>query len=117
MGYAAITTTANVTRAPGQYTITAANGTLNSSDDSFSFAGGTLTVTKANQTINFGALATKTYGGADFTVSATASSNLAVSFAASGNCTVTGNSVHLTGAGSCTITASQSGDANYNAAP
>jgi beta-lactam-binding protein with PASTA domain len=25
--------------------------------------------------------------------------------------------VHLTGAGSCTITASQAGDANYNAAP
>jgi chitinase len=25
--------------------------------------------------------------------------------------------VHLTGAGSCTITASQGGDANYNAAP
>ncbi|HYW73248.1 MAG TPA: Ig-like domain repeat protein, partial [Pyrinomonadaceae bacterium] len=43
-------------------------------------------------------------------------SGLAVSFGASGNCTITGNTVHITGAGSCTITASQAGDANYNAA-
>ena len=59
----------------------------------------------------------KTYGDADFTVSATASSGLPVSFAAAGNCTVSGNTVHLTGAGSCTITASQSGDATYAPAP
>ena len=51
------------------------------------------------------------------TVSATASSGLAVSFAASGSCTVTTATVHLTGAGACTVTASQAGNANYNAAP
>ncbi len=73
-------------------------------------------IAKANQTISFGALGDKTYGDADFQVSASASSGLTVSFGASGNCTVTGDMVHLTGAGSCTITASQSGDANYNAA-
>jgi hypothetical protein len=28
-----------------------------------------------------------------------------------------GTSLHITGAGSCTVTASQPGDANYNAAP
>jgi uncharacterized delta-60 repeat protein len=72
---------------------------------------------KANQTITFGALANKTFGDADFTVSATASSGLSVSFAASGQCTVASNTVHITGAGSCTITASQAGDSNYNAAP
>lgn len=71
---------------------------------------------KQNQTITFGALAGKTYGDADFTISATASSGLAVSFAASGNCTVGGSLVHITGAGSCTITASQPGDLDYNAA-
>src|SRR6185436_9584639 len=49
----------------------------------------------------------------DFTVSATASSGLPVSFSATDNCTVSGNVVHLTGAGSCTITASQAGDATY----
>jgi hypothetical protein len=72
---------------------------------------------KASQTITFGALADKTFGDPDFAVSASASSGLAVSFAASGSCTVSGSQVHLTGAGSCTITASQAGDANYNAAP
>jgi chitinase len=40
-----------------------------------------------------------------------------VSFAASGNCVVSGVTVHLTGAGSCTITASQAGDVNYEPAP
>src|SRR5205085_76453 len=74
------------------------------------------TVVKATQTITFGALSNKTFGDPDFTVSATASSGLAVSFSASGQCTVSGNTVHLTGAGSCTITASQAGDSNYNAA-
>ncbi|HXI24418.1 MAG TPA: Ig-like domain repeat protein [Pyrinomonadaceae bacterium] len=75
-----------------------------------------VTAQKANQTITFGALAGKTFGDADFAVSATASSTLAVSFNASGQCTVTGSTVHLTAAGSCTITAKQAGDANFNAA-
>ncbi len=79
-----------------------------------------LTNNKLGQTITFGALAARTFGNADFAVSATASSGLAVTFSASGNCTVSSPSpgtVHLTGAGSCTITASQSGNATYNAAP
>lgn len=72
---------------------------------------------KANQTITFGALAGKTYGDVDFTIAATASSRLAVSFAASGTCTVSGTTVHLTGAGSCTITASEVGNAKWHPAP
>jgi uncharacterized delta-60 repeat protein len=75
-----------------------------------------LTNNKIGQTITFGALANKSFGDADFTISAIASSGLPVSFAASGNCTLTGKSVHLTGAGSCSITASQGGDSGYNAA-
>jgi hypothetical protein len=74
-------------------------------------------VRKGDQTISFGALADKVVGDPDFMVSATASSGLAVSFTASGSCTVSGASVHITGAGTCTITASQPGDANYTAAP
>ena len=73
-------------------------------------------IARASQTITFAALANKTFGDPDFTVSATATSGLAVSFSASGNCTVSGATVHLTSAGSCTITASQAGSANYNAA-
>jgi hypothetical protein len=77
----------------------------------------TFSIAKRSQTITFGGLLGKTYGDADFTVGATASSGLAVSFAASGTCTATGTTVHLTGPGSCTVTASQTGDANFNAAP
>src|SRR5205823_1726245 len=75
------------------------------------------TAAKATQTIAFGALANKSYGNPDFGVSATASSSLVVSFAASGNCSANGTTVHITGAGSCTITASQAGNSNYNPAP
>jgi hypothetical protein len=71
---------------------------------------------KAGQTITFGVLAAKTFGDADFAVSASASSGLVVSFAASGNCTISGATMHITGAGSCTVTASQAGNANINAA-
>ena len=46
-----------------------------------------------------------------------ASSGLPVSFAASGSCTVSGTNVSVTGVGPCTITASQGGNGNYNAAP
>ncbi|HEX3228834.1 MAG TPA: Ig-like domain repeat protein, partial [Pyrinomonadaceae bacterium] len=74
-------------------------------------------IAKANQTITFGALGNKTFGDADFGVSATATSSLAVSFTASGTCTVTGSTVHLSGGGSCTITAKQAGDTSYNSAP
>ena len=72
---------------------------------------------KQNQTIAFGSLSDATYGDPDFNVSATASSGQTVTFGASGNCTVTVATVHITGAGSCTITASQGGDIDYNAAP
>jgi len=77
----------------------------------------TFAIAKANQTITFGALPNKTVVDADFGVAATASSGLAVSFAASGSCTVSGSTMHLTGLGSCTVTASQPGDGNFNAAP
>ena len=79
----------------------------------------TIQVLKGNQTVTFGALSNKTFGDADFIVSATASSGLSVNFTATGNCTVNSPSpgtVHLTSAGSCTINASQTGDSNYNAA-
>jgi hypothetical protein len=72
---------------------------------------------KFNQSITFPALGTHTYGDPDFTLLATASSNLPVSYAVSGNCSVNGSALHITGAGSCAVTASQGGNADYNAAP
>jgi hypothetical protein len=75
-------------------------------------------VSKADQFITFGPLAGKTFGDPDFSVSATASSSLPVSFSiASGPATVSGNTVHITGAGTVTVRASQGGDGNYNPAP
>jgi hypothetical protein len=78
-----------------------------------------VTAQKASQTISFGPLSSKTVGDPDFGVSATASSSLTVSFTASpaSVCTISANTVHITGAGACTITAKQAGDTNYNAAP
>jgi hypothetical protein len=73
-------------------------------------------VNKADQTIDFAPLAGKSYGDAPFTVTATASSTLAVTFAVSGACTIAGNTVTIVSTGSCTVTASQAGSDNYNAA-
>ncbi|PYQ49319.1 MAG: hypothetical protein DMF78_18540, partial [Acidobacteria bacterium] len=75
------------------------------------------TIGKASQTIALGVLASKTFGDPDFGVSATATSGLAVAFAAAGNCTISGATVHITAAGACTVTASQSGDGNDAPAP
>jgi hypothetical protein len=107
---------------PGTVTLAATSVADNSISANFA-----LTVIRKSQAINFAALADKTYGDSDFTVSATSvdsnnnATNLLVSFAvgATDNCTVTASTlsggastatVHITGAGSCTVTASQSGD-------
>src|SRR5439155_23418979 len=76
-----------------------------------SAASSTFTVAKASQTITFGSLAGKTYGDAPFTVAASASSGLTVTFSiVSGPATVSGSTVTVTGAGTVTVRASQSGD-------
>jgi len=77
-----------------------------------------IAVNKASQTINFPAPTSPvTYGVAPFTLSATASSGLPVTFTVtSGPGTVSGNILTITGAGTVVVTASQAGNANYNAA-
>jgi hypothetical protein len=79
-------------------------------------ATGTLEITKASQTISFRPLGDKTYGDQPFAVSATASSGLAVAVSPSGDCSISGTTVTIGRAGSCTITASQEGNGNYNPA-
>ncbi|HXU17948.1 MAG TPA: kelch repeat-containing protein [Terriglobales bacterium] len=82
----------------------------------------TLTVTQASQTIIFAALSNKNYGDAPFTVSATGgASGNPVTFTASpaGVCSsggTNGSTITITGAGNCTVTAHQAGNANYAAA-
>jgi hypothetical protein len=71
-----------------------------------------------DQTITFAQLAGKAFGDADFTVAATASSHLTVTFTASGDCTSSSDgSVHLSAAGECSITAHQGGNTSYRPAP
>jgi uncharacterized protein (TIGR03437 family) len=75
-------------------------------------------VTQASQTITFAVLSNKAFGSAPFTISATASSGLAVTFASNSDvCTISGATVTVAIAGDCTIQASQPGNASYNAAP
>ena len=65
-------------------------------------------VTGTSQTITFPPIGTQTVG-TPLTLDATASSNLPVSYAVSGVCSVTGNVVTFSAGGQCTITASQVG--------
>jgi outer membrane protein OmpA-like peptidoglycan-associated protein len=83
-----------------------------------SSAATTVTFALATQTISFGALSGKTYGDAAFGISATASSGLTVSFASTttGVCTVSGTTVTIVTAGTCTIRATQAGNGNYQPA-
>jgi len=74
-------------------------------------------VGKVAQTIAFGNLPDISYGAPAFGVYAIASSGLPVSFTASGACSVAGNSVQVSGVGTCTVTAMQDGDPLYAAAP
>src|SRR5216117_2440666 len=75
---------------------------------------------KPNQTISFAALPAKTYGDAPFTVSATggaSGSPVTFSVGATDHCSssgTNGSTITITGAGSCTVTAGQAGNGNYN---
>jgi hypothetical protein len=77
-----------------------------------------VTVNKADQTITFGALSIKAVGDADYAPGGAASSGLTISYASSntGVATIVGGYIHIVSAGTTTITASQAGDTNYNAA-
>jgi len=77
-----------------------------------------LAVEKASQAITFAALPPKNVGDADFAPGATATSTLTVTYVSSNTsvATIVGGLIHVVGAGSTDITASQTGDTNYNAA-
>ena len=77
-----------------------------------------LTGTSIPQTISFPAISAQS-AGTTITLSASATSGLAVSFSSStpAVCTISGNSASLIAAGNCTVIASQAGSSNYSAAP
>jgi hypothetical protein len=78
------------------------------------------TINKATQTITFGSLPVKAVGDANFSLSAsTTAAGLTISYASSNSnvATVSGSTVTVVGSGTTTITASQTGNENYEAAP
>ncbi|WP_416867599.1 MAG: T9SS type A sorting domain-containing protein [Imperialibacter sp.] len=102
---------------PGSATITASQ----SGNENYLAAASaeqSLVVNKAGQTITFEPLAAKTFGDPVFEFSATSSIGLPVVFSSSDPAVVSveGNSASIVKAGAVTITASQAGNDNYNAA-
>ena len=96
------------------YRLTATNSNGTGCGDATTFT----TAPKGNQTITFPALPAKTYGDADFAPDATASSGLAVTYTSSNLtvATIVDGNIHIVSAGTAMITATQAGDANWNAA-
>jgi hypothetical protein len=77
-----------------------------------------VTAQKADQTITFTGAPPNAVYNTTFSVTASASSGLAVTLGASGACSISGTTVTMTsGTGICSLTADQSGDNNYTAAP
>jgi uncharacterized repeat protein (TIGR03803 family) len=70
---------------------------------------------KSPQSISFNPLPSKTYEDANFNLSATSNSGLPITYSSSNAAvaTISGDSVTIVGAGTTTITASQSGDYHY----
>lgn len=79
---------------------------------------GSLVIAKASQNIDFAALNPVPDDAAPFSLTATATSGLALSYSSSNPnvATVSGNIVTVVGSGSTVITASQAGNANYHPA-
>jgi uncharacterized repeat protein (TIGR01451 family) len=69
-------------------------------------------INQLSQTIGFGAISNSTYGAAPFALSASATSGLAVSFVPNtpSVCVVSGGTLAIAGAGTCSIVASQAGN-------
>lgn len=90
---------------------------INAIDTSFGNVD-TVTTLKAAQSIIFEPISEKTYGDTVFTLSASATSGLDVSFKSSNPevAMVSNDSVTITGVGTTTITASQPGNASFAAA-
>ena len=112
-----LSTTATTTSSAGNYPITASGAAA--ANYSITYVAGTLTINPTAQTITFAALPNKLDTDGTFTLTATASSGLTVTYTSS-NPTVAriinGNQVEILKAGVTNITASQAGNADYQAA-
>jgi hypothetical protein len=98
----------------GDYTVTATSTDANNPGSSTQ----NFTISKATQTITFGSLPTLAAGAPGLVLGATASSGLEVSYTSSNTAvaTVANGAATVVGTGTTTITASQAGNENYEAA-
>jgi len=113
------TATDNAGTYSGQVTPSlATGGTFTASNYTITYANGDITVNKIAQTITFAALPNVTKGTAPYALTATATSGGTVSFASSDVtvATFSGSTITIIKPGTITITASQAGNTNYNAA-
>ena len=79
----------------------------------------TFAIDRASQAITFAPLSARMFGDAPFVVTVTSSSGLAVAVASitTGTCVTNGGTVRLSASGTCTLRATQPGDARFAAAP
>jgi len=114
-----IATTATQTSPVGTYPITVNNATA--ANYNIVFVNGILTINpQQSQTITFNVLPVKTYGNADFAIGATSTNaTIPITYVSSNTAvaTIVGNNIHIVGAGTANITASQAGSIGYTPAP
>jgi len=121
-GTPVLSTTAGLNSPAGGYPITATVGTLSApSNYVFSFGDGTLTVNGgAIETITFPALPNVPFSSVQHeTLTAHSSSGALgqpIVYTVTGHATVSGNMLTITGTGSVTVTATEAGNATFNAA-
>ena len=100
-----------ITGLPGSYTITYSSGALVDTSHSISLV-------KANQTITFTDPTDRPWSATSFALTPTASSGLSVSLTSTTTsiCTVSGLDITMVTVGTCSLTATQSGNDYFNAA-
>ena len=112
-----ITTTATLGSPEGTYPITVEQDSLSATNYDFTFVNGTLSVGKLSQSITFNTLADRPYSDEPFTLNATASSDLPISYEIlNGPATINGDQLTMTGLGSVTVRAKQEGNDQWAAA-
>jgi len=115
---ATASTTATSASMVGVYPITAGGAIDN--NYAITYVSGTLTITAATATLTFAPIVSRTYGDADFNAGATTTSSGETIIYTSSNtavATVTNGVIHITGAGTTTITATLSSSSDYSSVP
>ncbi|WP_419788738.1 MBG domain-containing protein [Mucilaginibacter sp. X4EP1] len=114
---ATASTTATAASMVGVYPITPAGAVDN--NYAITYVNGTLTITAATATLTFAPIVVKTYGDADFGPGATTSGGETIIYTSSNTAvaTIVNGAIHITGAGTTTITATLAASSDYTTIP